>query len=169
MSMSPRERRLVMLVVPAVLLAVVLRFVLPDGTAAPANGSSEAGDISLARQRAARMRQLIATTPVRTAAFKQVTADLADRERGILPGRHGTASPRRCCWKSRDTLASQMRSMSGAVTSVPQKPWGNTALSTPPSHLSAMWNNSSISSQIFQSSRNSSCLLKNGSPPPIRS
>lgn len=84
MSMSPRERRLVMLVVPAVLLAVVLRFVLPDGTAAPANGSSEAGDISLARQRAARMRQLIATTPVRTAAFKQVTADLADRERGIL-------------------------------------------------------------------------------------
>ena len=38
----------------------------------------------MARQRAARMRQLIATTPARTASFKQVTADLADRERGIL-------------------------------------------------------------------------------------
>ena len=84
MSMSPRERPLVMLVVPAVLLAVILRFVLPDGTAVPASGSSEAGDISMARQRATRMRQLISTTPARTSSFKQVTADLADRERGIL-------------------------------------------------------------------------------------
>ncbi len=84
MNISPRERRLLMLIVPAVLIAIVLRFALPDETAAPAGGSSEAGDISLARTRAARMRQLIATTPVREAAFKQATSDLADRERGIL-------------------------------------------------------------------------------------
>ncbi len=85
MNISARERRLVLFVAPAVLLAVVLRFALPDETAAPAGaGASEAGDISLARQRAARMRQLIATTPAREASFKQATADLADRERGIL-------------------------------------------------------------------------------------
>lgn len=85
MNISPRERRLVLLVAPAVLLAIVLRFALPDETAAPSGtGTSEAGDISLARQRAARMRQIIATTPAREASFKQATADLADRERGIL-------------------------------------------------------------------------------------
>ncbi len=85
MNISARERRLVLFVAPAVLLALVLRFALPDETAAPSGaGASEAGDISLARQRAARMRQLIATTPAREASFKQATADLADRERGIL-------------------------------------------------------------------------------------
>lgn len=82
-NMSARERRLVFLVVPAVAIALVLRFALPDETAAP-TGSSDVGSISLAQQRAARLRQIIATTPARTAAAKQVRLDLAERERGIL-------------------------------------------------------------------------------------
>ncbi|MCU1326730.1 MAG: hypothetical protein JWN34_2100 [Bryobacterales bacterium] len=83
MSISARERRLVFLVAPALLIALVMRFGLPDGSAAP-SGGSEAGNIALAEQRVARMRQIIATTPARTAAAKQVRLDLAERERGIL-------------------------------------------------------------------------------------
>ena len=83
MKLSPRERRLVMLVVPAVLLAIILRFAVPDETAAPAS-STDSGSIALTRQRAMRLRQLIATTPAREATLKQVTADLTDRERGVL-------------------------------------------------------------------------------------
>ena len=83
MKISARERRLLMLIAPVVLLAIVLRFALPDETAAPA-GNSDSGSIALTRQRAMRLRQLIATTPAREAALKQATADLADRERSVL-------------------------------------------------------------------------------------
>jgi hypothetical protein len=72
-----------MLIVPAVVIALVLRFALPDESAVPAAGS-DASDIALAKQRVARMRQLVATTPARAAAARQARLDLADRERGIL-------------------------------------------------------------------------------------
>lgn len=83
MTISPRERKLVLLVVPAVLIAIMLRFVLPDETPAPAS-SNDTGSIALLQQRAARMRQIIATTPARAAAAKQAQADLADRERSVV-------------------------------------------------------------------------------------
>jgi hypothetical protein len=38
----------------------------------------------MAQQRAARLREIIATTPAREAIMKQAAADQADRERGIL-------------------------------------------------------------------------------------
>ncbi|MES1260606.1 MAG: hypothetical protein ABUS49_02635 [Acidobacteriota bacterium] len=82
MTISTRERRYLMLLAPAVLMALALRYiVLDDSTPAPAAG---AGNIAMARQRAARLRQIIGTTPAREAIFKQTAADLADRERGII-------------------------------------------------------------------------------------
>src|SRR4051812_39266013 len=83
MTVSSREKKLVLLVAPAVLLALILRFAIPDEAATPSAGSAQSG-IALAQLRAARMRQLIATTPARAAAAKQALADLADRERGVL-------------------------------------------------------------------------------------
>ena len=84
MTISPRERKLVLLVVPAVLIAIVLRVVLPDETAAPASSNDNGSSIALLQQRAARMRQIIATTPARAAAAKQAQADLTDRERSVV-------------------------------------------------------------------------------------
>ena len=84
MTISPRERKLLFLVVPAVLLALIVRFVLPDENVAPA-APGESGSIEMARMRAVRMRQTISTTPARTAALKQANLDLTDRERGLLP------------------------------------------------------------------------------------
>ena len=81
-KLSPRDRRSLALLVPAILIVLVLRFTVLDDTApAPAAG---AADIGMAQQRAARLRQIIATTPARDAIFKQTALDLTDRERGIL-------------------------------------------------------------------------------------
>lgn len=81
--LSSRERNLVMLLIPSVLLILILRFtVLDDSTAVkPAAGT---GSVALAKQRAARLRQIIATTPARDAIFRQTAQDLADREHGII-------------------------------------------------------------------------------------
>ncbi len=85
MNLSPRERRLLMLLVPAVLIFVVLRFtVLSDsGPAAPA---SDGNSVALAQQRVARLRQLKALVPSREAVVKQAESDLAIREKGMIPG-----------------------------------------------------------------------------------
>ncbi len=85
MNLSPRERRLLMLLVPAVLIFVVPRFtVLSDsGPAAPA---SDGNSVALAQQRVARLRQLKALVPSREAVMKQAESDLAIREKGMIPG-----------------------------------------------------------------------------------
>lgn len=81
-KLSPRERRYVMFLAPAVLIVLVLRYgVLDDSTPAPAAG---AASIGMAQQRAVRLRQIISTTPARDAIYKQTALDLTDRERGIL-------------------------------------------------------------------------------------
>jgi hypothetical protein len=85
LNLSPRERRLLMLLVPAVLIFVVPRFtVLSDsGPAAPA---SDGNSVALAQQRVARLRQLKALVPSREAVMKQAESDLAIREKGMIPG-----------------------------------------------------------------------------------
>jgi hypothetical protein len=84
--MSPRERRMVMLLIPAVILFVILRFTVFDDSAPTAATSTGADSIALAQQRADRMRRLKALVPAREAVLKQTAADLAVRERGMIPG-----------------------------------------------------------------------------------
>jgi len=72
--------------------AAVLYFVFPNnpgtvGVAAPAISRDNA---ELAQQRLARLRQIAATVPAREAVLTQASADLADRERGIL---HADTAP----------------------------------------------------------------------------
>ena len=83
-NMSDREKRLLLLILPALLLAVVLRFTVLDDAAPGVSGVPGADAIALAEQRNARLRQLIATLPARDAAMQRATLDLTDRETGII-------------------------------------------------------------------------------------
>ena len=83
MSLSARERRLLMLLVPSVLVVLVLRYVvLTDSQpAAPRAGAS---NVAMAEQRLDRLRRIVAVLPARESVVKQTSSDLADRERGII-------------------------------------------------------------------------------------
>jgi hypothetical protein len=84
MNLSPGVRRLVLFLVPALLLITVLEYtVFDDSPAVPAPAAGD-GNIAMARQRAARLRQIAALVPAREAVVKQTTSDLADRERGMI-------------------------------------------------------------------------------------
>jgi hypothetical protein len=81
-KLTDRNRNLLIFAASSLLLALFLNyFVLTDSTAAP---KADTGNIVMARQRAVRLRQVIATTPARDAIMKQTALDLADRERGII-------------------------------------------------------------------------------------
>lgn len=86
-TLSQRDRRALVILAVGLAVAVVLHFGFSDSQTAAvgvvsANVSQD--NISLARQRLARLRQVAATLPAREAAMKQTAADLADRERGII-------------------------------------------------------------------------------------
>lgn len=82
MTLQPRERKLVMLVVPSLLMALVLRYtVYADPTVT--SGVSADG-VRIEQQRLTRFRQIAATLPAREAVAKQVALDLAEREKGVI-------------------------------------------------------------------------------------
>jgi len=81
-TISARERMLLLLLIPSVLVILALRYVVPDGSA-PAPAAS-ADEIGMAKQRLLRLRQVIATTPAREAIYKQTALDLAEREKSII-------------------------------------------------------------------------------------
>lgn len=83
MTLSERDRRaLIVLPIAAVLFVIYYFTGNPSGSAGVASVSQDS--VRLAQQRLARMRQIAATVPARDAAMKQVSADLADRERGVI-------------------------------------------------------------------------------------
>ncbi len=85
-NVSERDRRALVGLGIALVVAGVLYFGFPNGSGsagAPAL-SAPAENTALAQQRLARLRQIAATVPTREAALRQTSADLADRERGIL-------------------------------------------------------------------------------------
>ena len=85
MTISTREKRLLALIVPALLIAVLLRFtVLDDAAPGATTGVPGADAISLAEQRNVRLRQLIATLPARESVMQRTAADLSDRESGVI-------------------------------------------------------------------------------------
>jgi hypothetical protein len=79
-KLSPEVRRLLLFLVPTLLL-IAAYTVFDDSAAAPA---ADSGNIEMARQRTARLRQIAALVPAREAVSRQTASDLADRERGIL-------------------------------------------------------------------------------------
>jgi hypothetical protein len=73
---------MLILLAPA-LLIVLLLVSLPTGPSAPA---ADPGSIELAQQRLKGLRILKSLVPAREAVMKQTSADLALRERGLVPG-----------------------------------------------------------------------------------
>jgi hypothetical protein len=83
MTISPRERNALLLLVPAIAVWLILKYAV-FGDAAPVR-AAEPDNIALVEQRAARLRQIAAMIPAREAIMKQTASDLAERERGLLP------------------------------------------------------------------------------------
>ncbi|MDP9170668.1 MAG: type II secretion system protein GspM [Acidobacteriota bacterium] len=84
MTISPRDRRMLLLLAPALLLAAILKYVV--FTDATPTRAADIDNIAMAEQRAARLRQIVALIPAREAVLKQTAFDLAERERGLLSG-----------------------------------------------------------------------------------
>ncbi|MCL5746317.1 MAG: GspMb/PilO family protein, partial [Acidobacteria bacterium] len=82
MNMSERDRRALILLSVTVVLIVILRFIVYGDK--PANVVAATDSIPLAEKRLARLRQLASTVPGKETLLKDVTKELAEREKGIL-------------------------------------------------------------------------------------
>jgi hypothetical protein len=86
MMLSQRDRRALMVLTAAMAVMGLLYYVSRNSSGnitAPTSDTSQ-NNIGFAQQRLIRMRQIAATLPAREAAMKQVSADLTDRERGVI-------------------------------------------------------------------------------------
>ena len=88
MTLSTRDRRALMILVPAV--AAIGIYYLASGVASPPAAQVVPVNSTQLRQRLTLLRQTAAVLPAREALLKQAAADLADRERGIIQA--GTAA-----------------------------------------------------------------------------
>ena len=79
MKLNDRERGLILLIVPALLMALILRFTMFSDSSSSSAEATGADSVQLAQQRAARLRQLKALVPAREEVMKQAAADLAVR------------------------------------------------------------------------------------------
>jgi hypothetical protein len=85
-NLSERDRRALIVMAVVVVIGLILRFAFSDS---PATSSASLSDpskdgIALAQQRLNRLRQIAATGPAREAVLKQISNDLANRERGMI-------------------------------------------------------------------------------------
>jgi hypothetical protein len=85
-KISERDRRALVLLGVGLVVSAVLYFVFPNngGTAGVAAPAVNQDNIALAQQRLTRLRQIAATVPAREAVLKQTSADVAERERGMI-------------------------------------------------------------------------------------
>lgn len=85
MNLNPRDQRALIMLVVSLVVSAVLYYGFPSGTSSPGPASAVVTqDPNVARQRLVRLRQTAALLPAREAVLKQVSADAASRETGIL-------------------------------------------------------------------------------------
>jgi len=85
LTLTGREKKALIIWGAAVAIALIVYFTIPEVGVIPAR-SARIANVEIAQQRAVRVRQLAALAPAREATMRQVTSDLADRERGLVPG-----------------------------------------------------------------------------------
>jgi hypothetical protein len=75
-----------MLLLASLAVAAILYVLFPagSGTTSVAVPAATSDNIALAQQRLVRLRQIAATLPAREAALRQTSADLNEREKGII-------------------------------------------------------------------------------------
>jgi len=85
LTLTARDKKALIMLAPAIVIALIVYLTLPEVGVIPAR-TARIANAEIAQQRAARMRQLAALAPGREATMRQVANDLADRERGMVPG-----------------------------------------------------------------------------------
>jgi hypothetical protein len=84
-TITPRDKKALLALAAAGLTYVILQY---TGVANPSVSTVAASrgtdSVELAQQRAVRLRQIAALVPAREAVMKQVSSDLADREKGLI-------------------------------------------------------------------------------------
>lgn len=83
MTLSQRDRRALQMLGAALVVMAIVYFAVPSGTTTTTSTPS-INSVALAEQRVARLRQLAAVAPARATVMKQVSADVTDRERGLI-------------------------------------------------------------------------------------
>ena len=83
MTLTDRDRRAVMLLVPTLLLSAGYWWTTRDTTPAIV-GASGVNSIPLAEKRLQRLRQVAATVPGKEQVLQQVTTELASREKNLI-------------------------------------------------------------------------------------
>ncbi len=89
MTMSDRDRRALVLLGVALLLGGIYYWyssATPSSTASNVKTAAPIDNIDRAQNRLATLRKQAATLPGKEAVLKQVSAELADREKGLIPG-----------------------------------------------------------------------------------
>lgn len=84
MTITGRNRRALILLAVGVVGIFVIRSFTADDTAAPAPVAAPTDSIPRAEKRLERLRQMAATVQGREAVLKEVRAELAAREKGVL-------------------------------------------------------------------------------------
>ena len=84
MTITPRDKKALLLLAAAGVVFLIVNYALPQNGAASAVASRGVDSVELAQQRAARLRQIAALVPAREAVMRQVSSDLADREKGMI-------------------------------------------------------------------------------------
>jgi len=82
--LSERDRRALVVLAASMVVFGILYLALNRNSASAAAPSGMQENPQLAQLRLARLRQIAATAPAREAVFQQTSADLADREHGII-------------------------------------------------------------------------------------
>lgn len=82
MSLQAREKRALLLLVPAVAIWLIIEF-WPSGSAGPAV-VAPVDNVAAAERRLQRLREIAATVPAKEEMLKGVSADLALREKGLI-------------------------------------------------------------------------------------
>jgi hypothetical protein len=84
MTITPRDRRALVLLGIAVIVMLAARLVMSRGPSAPTPGTASAGSIPLAEKRLAKMRQAAASLAGKQEVLKKAADDLAAREKGLI-------------------------------------------------------------------------------------
>jgi hypothetical protein len=85
MTITPRDKKALLALAAAGLIYAILQFTgVTDPSVSTVAAARSADSVELAQQRAARLRQIAALVPAREAVMKQVSSDLADREKGMI-------------------------------------------------------------------------------------
>jgi hypothetical protein len=82
MTLSTRDQRALLILAAGLVTAAILHFTVFNNSQAAVNVAIDTA--GRAQENLVRLRQIVATVPAREAALKQASADLAERERGIL-------------------------------------------------------------------------------------